>query len=172
MKFPYIYDYSNLDKAFGVRKFALLLTHIYYGCRQAKNCPKGAAEQSPGLAAFFAANPGYRKHFSIYPERGCVRTQPFQGRSHCGIFPRVGRKKRGQPWALIFGPVGAMHVAVPHVVYHHINVGKKQSLLLHSEIRPQQTEGALAPFISRGAPRGPFIKPHAQRVVADSKVVG
>jgi hypothetical protein len=54
-----------------------------------QDCPKGAAEQSPGLAAFFAANPGYRRHLSIYPERGCVRTQPFQG----GIFPSVDRKK-------------------------------------------------------------------------------
>jgi hypothetical protein len=36
MKFPFIYDYSNLDKGFGVRKLACALGHKRFICKLLK----------------------------------------------------------------------------------------------------------------------------------------
>jgi len=75
-------------------------------------CPKGAAEQSPGLAAFLPPNLGMNA-MQLQPCKDWIPTQPFQGWSKSAIFTQGRRQKArptlraAQPWALIFGPVGA-----------------------------------------------------------------
>jgi hypothetical protein len=73
--------------------------------------PNGVESRSPGLAALFAAYPGDSMHSEatlkgLHNHR--IRTQPFQGRFYCCSFPRVGCKKRSQPWALRNYPFGVV----------------------------------------------------------------
>jgi len=78
--------------------------------RLSQNYPEGVTSQSPGLAALFAANPGRDATMNSTLKglrNHMIRTQPFQGCSIMHIIPRVGRKERGQPWALRFCPFGA-----------------------------------------------------------------
>jgi chemotaxis protein methyltransferase CheR len=71
--------------------------------------PEGVVEQSPGLAAFFAANPGISVRKPATLERvaygAWYSTLSGLGGRHSGN-PAVGRKRRGQPWALLRDPVG------------------------------------------------------------------
>jgi hypothetical protein len=65
-----------------------------------------AASQSPGLAALFAAYPGEGLHLQS-TLKGLDKHTTLSGLTPSSISPRVGRKKRGQPWALLFCPFGA-----------------------------------------------------------------
>ena len=70
--------------------------------------PQGVAEQSPGLVASFATYPGSSVYGTLTLEGLCTEpdTQPFQGWGLLHSGPRVVRKKRGQPWALLHDPLG------------------------------------------------------------------
>ena len=76
--------------------------------RLAQNhCPNGTASQSPGLAALFAAYPGDNSEDEINPEGVEYRYNPFRVESGMTSIPGVGRKKRGQPRALLRCPFRA-----------------------------------------------------------------
>ncbi|MBN1569620.1 MAG: hypothetical protein JXA73_17375, partial [Acidobacteria bacterium] len=71
------------------------------------------AKRSPGLAAFFAANPGDDVPLES-TLKGLREDATPSGLVWCKIFPRVDRRKRGQPWALVRSPfrASAAQVAV------------------------------------------------------------
>ena len=87
-------------------KAAFCITHRINGFgRLSEKSPEWASSQSPGLAALFAANPGYWIRFNLYPERVESGRNPFRVDVTIASIPRVGRKKRGQPWALLCAPL-------------------------------------------------------------------
>jgi hypothetical protein len=49
---------------------------------------------------FVSLYPGYGIRFNIYPERVESGYNPFRVDGVIASLPRVGRKRRGQPWAL------------------------------------------------------------------------
>jgi hypothetical protein len=49
---------------------------------------------------FVPLYPGYGIRFNLYPERVESGFNPFRVASTFASLPRVGRKRRGQPWAL------------------------------------------------------------------------
>ena len=76
---------------------------VYHSCNDGFNA-EGVASQSPGLNAAFCVQPWVWDRVELYPER----VEFSQSLEHCDRGPRVGRKKRGQPWALRRGPFRAV----------------------------------------------------------------
>ncbi|MBN1566333.1 MAG: hypothetical protein JXA73_00690 [Acidobacteria bacterium] len=76
------------------------------------NSREAAAKRSPGLAAFFAANPGDDVP-SESTLKGLSEYATLSGLASCTVPPRVDRKKRGQPWALIRSPFRASAEQTP-----------------------------------------------------------
>ena len=60
-------------------------------------CPNGAADQSPGLAALFAAYPGRGFDDSVNPERVAPTLNPFRVESLCAVFPGLAARNAANP---------------------------------------------------------------------------
>jgi hypothetical protein len=67
--------------------------------------PKGASSQSPGLSGVLCRSTLGMGYVKIYPERVEFGYNPFRVENPFASLPRVGRKRRGQPWALGGCPV-------------------------------------------------------------------
>ena len=80
---------------------------VNHSCNDGFNA-EGVASQSPGLNAAFCVQPWVWDCVELYPKRVEFPRNPFRVGPIIQSLPRVGRKKRGQPWALRTCPFRAV----------------------------------------------------------------